>query len=53
MKAQGVAIDDLFTAITPRLAELRNPGDVHFGAPGYAFLGETVAKAIEGELARR
>jgi hypothetical protein len=26
----GVAIDDLFTAITPRLAELQNPNNVYF-----------------------
>lgn len=51
MKAQGVAIDDLFATITPRLAELQNPGDVHFGGPGYRFLGEAVAKAIEADLA--
>lgn len=50
MKERGVAVDDLFAAMTPHLAEYQPPGDVHFTAPGYEFLGETVAKAIEGNL---
>ena len=37
----------LLTAITPHLAEMQNPNDVHFNAKGYDFLGQTVAKAIE------
>jgi len=47
MKRHGIATDDLFIAITPHLAEMQNPSDVHFNAKGYDFLGETVAKAIE------
>ena len=50
MKKRGIAIDDLFTAITPHLATMQNPDDVHFNAQGYDFLGETVAKAIEAAL---
>ncbi len=50
MKKHGIAIDDLFTAITPHLATMQNPDDVHFNAQGYDFLGETVAKAIETAL---
>ncbi len=50
MKKHGVATDDLFTAITPHLAEMQNPNDVHFNAKGYDFLGETVAKAIMAAL---
>lgn len=46
MKSLGVPTDDLFTAITPHLATMQNPNDVHFNARGYDFLGETVAKAI-------
>ena len=52
MKKHGVAIDDLFTAITPRLAELQNPNDVHFNGPGYDFLGQQVAAAIVAATAR-
>ena len=50
MKKHGVAIDDLFTAITPHLTEMQNPNDVHFNARGYDFLGGTVARAIEARL---
>jgi lysophospholipase L1-like esterase len=53
MKAHGVATDDLFTAITPHLAEMQKPGDVHFNEKGYVFLGEAVARAIEPHLPRR
>ncbi|TLD72252.1 SGNH/GDSL hydrolase family protein [Phragmitibacter flavus] len=50
MKKQGVIVNDLAAAITPLLATLQNPNDVHFTAEGYEFLGERVAKAIESEL---
>ena len=50
MKQHGVALDDLFTAITPHLATMQNSNDVHFNAKGYDFLGETVAKAIQNQL---
>ncbi len=50
MEKHGVSTDDLFTAITPHLAEMQNPNDVHFNSAGYTFLGETVAKAIETRL---
>ncbi|MEQ1828276.1 MAG: exo-alpha-sialidase, partial [Pirellula sp.] len=47
MQKHGVAIDDLFTAITPRLAELQIPNDVHFSGPGNDFLGEQVAAFLK------
>jgi acyl-CoA thioesterase-1 len=50
MKKHGVLIDDLFAAITPRLAELQNPNDVHFNGKGYDFLGQQVAQSIEQAL---
>lgn len=50
MKKHGIAIDDLFTAITPQLAKLQNPNDVHFNAAGYDFLGQEVARSIESAL---
>jgi hypothetical protein len=46
MAKHGVAIDDLFTAITPQLATLQNPNDVHFTSAGYVFLGDQVAASI-------
>ncbi len=53
MKKHGVATDDLFAAMTPNLAAMQIPNDVHFNAKGYDFLGETVAKAIEEQLPNR
>jgi len=50
MKTHHVAIDDLFAAITPHLAEMQNPNDVHFNGPGYDFLGKQVAASIEAAL---
>lgn len=50
MKKHGIAVDDLFTAVTPHLTEMQNPNDVHFNAKGYDFLGQAVARAIESAL---
>ena len=46
MAKHAVALDDLFTAITPKLATLQNPNDVHFTSAGYDFLGQQVAASI-------
>ena len=46
MKKHGIPTDDLFTAITPHLAKLQNPNDVHFTGEGYDFLGAEVGAAI-------
>ena len=48
MKKHGIPTDDLFAAMTPRLAEFQPPLDVHFTGPGYDFLGATVGEAILG-----
>ena len=50
MKKHDVALDDLFTAITPNLSEMQNPNDVHFTVSGYDFLGGIVAGAIKASL---
>ncbi len=50
MAKHVVALDDLFTAITPRLAALQNPNDVHFTSAGYEFLGQQVAASISAQL---
>ncbi len=50
MAKHAIAIDDLFTIITPRLAALQNPNDVHFNAAGYDFLGRAVAASITAQL---
>lgn len=53
MAKHGVAIDDLFSAITPRLAELQNPDDCHFNAEGNEFLGVQVAAFLKSAIPRR
>lgn len=53
MQKHGVAIDDLFTFITPHLATVQPPGDVHFTTAGYDLLGEQVAAAVTAALATR
>jgi acyl-CoA thioesterase-1 len=50
-KKHQLAVDDLFTAMTPHLAELQNPNDVHFNPAGYEFLGLRVAESIQTALA--
>ena len=53
MKESGVAVDDLNTLITPKLAELQNPHDVHYKPEGYAFLAKQVAAEIEKALPKK
>lgn len=52
MAKEGVPTDDLFAAITPHLAEMQNPNDVHFNTQGYDFLGKTVATSIQKALTK-
>ena len=53
MAKSDVAINDLFTFITPHLAKVQNPKDVHFNNDGYELLGKQVASAIEQALPKR
>jgi acyl-CoA thioesterase-1 len=53
MKEEGVETDDLFTFITPKLAETQNKADVHYNAKGYDALAGQVAAVIEKALAER
>jgi acyl-CoA thioesterase-1 len=50
MQKQGVAINDLFAFITPHLAKVQPPKDVHFNGEGYDLLGKQVAAAIQSAL---
>ncbi len=50
VKKHSIPIDDLFTAVTPHLAEMQNPNDCHFNGDGYEFLGKKVAESIEAAL---
>jgi lysophospholipase L1-like esterase len=50
MQKHGIAIDDLFTFITPHQAKTQNPQDCHFKGEGYDLLGQQVAASIEAAL---
>ena len=52
MAENGVAIDDLNAHITPHLAKMQNPRDVHYTAAGSQHLAEKVAGAITQALAK-
>ncbi|MEZ5434152.1 MAG: SGNH/GDSL hydrolase family protein [Verrucomicrobiales bacterium] len=51
MRENGVAIDDLHAAITPTVAEMQQPNDVHFKPEGSARLASQVAASILSALA--
>jgi acyl-CoA thioesterase-1 len=53
MKENGVAVDDLNAHITPELARLQNPHDVHYKAQGYEFLAKQLAAEIEKALTKK
>ena len=50
MESRSIAIDDLYAAVLPRLAEIQLPVNVHFNNAGWALLGSKVAAAIEATL---
>ena len=53
MKKHQIAVDDLFTAMTPHLGEYQPPLNCHFKDEGYDFLGQQVGTAIEAQLKAR
>ena len=46
MKKNDVPVDDLFTTITPKVAEYQNVKDVHFKEEGYDYMGKAVSESI-------
>ncbi|MDI1313134.1 SGNH/GDSL hydrolase family protein [Prosthecobacter sp.] len=52
MAENGVAIDDLNAHITPQLATMQNPRDVHYTPAGSEFLAQQVAAEISKALAK-
>jgi hypothetical protein len=52
MQRHGVAVDDLFTFISPYQATLQRPNDAHFTAEGCEMLGQQVARSILASLPR-
>ena len=47
MQRNGVTVNDLYSAVLPKLDTLQMPVNVHYKPEGYQFLGEHVAAAIE------
>lgn len=52
MAENGVAIDDLNAWITPQLATMQNPRDVHYTAAGSDYLAKQVAAEITKALGK-
>ena len=52
MKENDVAIDDLNAAVTPDIAKLQNPHDVHYNPTGYAVLGKAVVQSLNKALGK-
>ncbi len=50
MKEENIEVDDLYTAILPKLAELQMPVNVHFKPEGSKFLAKLVAESIMKSL---
>jgi prolyl oligopeptidase len=50
MQKHSIAIDALFTFITPHVPQVQNPKDVHFNGEGYKLLGSQVAAFVETAL---
>lgn len=46
MRANGVAVDDLYARVLPQLQQHQRPANVHFTGEGYAFLAGQVADGI-------
>ena len=46
MTESGIAIDDLYSLVKPRLPELQLPANVHYTLPGYNVLGHQVAESV-------
>lgn len=45
-----VPVDDLYSAVAPRLAAVQQPNDVHFTALGYSALAEAVTRSLRATL---
>lgn len=52
MKEMGVSVNDLNAWITPKLAEMQKPQDVHYLDSGYDYLAQKVAQEIRAALGK-
>jgi len=46
MDENGIAVNDLYSFASPKLAEIQQTENVHFTVKGYAILGDQVARHI-------
>jgi lysophospholipase L1-like esterase len=53
MDKNGIPINDLYTIVLPRIAELQRPANVHDTDGGYEFLAERVAASVRDALDSR
>jgi lysophospholipase L1-like esterase len=53
MTDAGIAIDDLYALVSPRLQELQLPANVHYTLPGYNALGQQVSQSVRKALESR
>ncbi|MEI6914045.1 MAG: family 43 glycosylhydrolase, partial [Armatimonadota bacterium] len=53
MRENGVAIDDLYSAVLPEVGKLRNEDATHYKPEGYEFLASRVAESIETALSSK
>jgi len=47
MEESQVHVDDLYTAVLPRILEFQHPSDVHFNEEGSQFLAKRVVASIQ------
>jgi len=47
MEESQVHVDDLYTAVLPRIHELQHPSDVHFNDDGSKYMAQRVTAAID------
>jgi arylsulfatase A-like enzyme len=50
MKRNDIAINDLYSHVLPKLTELQQPVNVHFGKAGSEYLAKQVAASIKAKL---
>lgn len=50
MQENGIAVNDLYSAIEPKLKTMQRPVNVHFSPAGSKFLAEKVVNALEAAL---
>jgi lysophospholipase L1-like esterase len=50
MRANGIAVNDLYRAVLPVQEKVGRSNDVHYQPEGYKILAAAVAESIEAKL---